>query len=92
MARHLTITGSLDTPVYFCNSHSPWKPGSSENSNGLLRDCFPKRTDLSAHSPPLLPAVENELNNRPKRVLNDQAPAELFGALLLSEHPSVLQC
>jgi transposase, IS30 family len=51
MARHLTITRSLGAPVYFCDSHSPWQRGSNENMNGLLRDYFPKCTDLSVHSP-----------------------------------------
>ena len=91
MARHLTITRSLGAPVYFCDSHSPWQRGSNENMNGLLRDYFPKGTDLSAHSPQHLLAVENELNNRPRRILGDRAPAELFAVLLASESPSVLR-
>ena len=65
MARHLTITKSLGAPVYFCDFHSPWQRGSNRNMNGLLRDYFPKGTDLSAHTPNHLLAVENELNNRP---------------------------
>ena len=91
MARHRTITRSLGAPVYFADSHSPWQRGSNENTNGLLRDYFPKGTDLSVHSPQHLLAVENELNNRPRHVLDDQAPAELFAALLTSENPSVLR-
>jgi transposase, IS30 family len=91
MARHPRITRSLGAPVYFCDSHSPWQRGSNENTNGLLRDYFPKGTDLSIHSPRHLLAVENELNNRPRRVLGDRAPAELFAALLASESPSVLR-
>jgi IS30 family transposase len=66
MARHLTITRSLGTPVYFCDSHSPWQRGTNENTNGLLRDYFPKGTDLSVHSGEHLLAVENELNNPPQ--------------------------
>jgi transposase, IS30 family len=91
MARHLTITRSLGAPVYFCDSHSPWQRGSNENMNGLLRDYFPKGTDLSIHSPRDLLAVENELNNRPRRVLGDRSPAELFTAVLASASPSVLR-
>jgi transposase, IS30 family len=91
MARHLTITRSLGAPVYFCDSHSPWQRGSNENMNGLLRDYFPKSTDLSVHSPQRLLAIENELNNRPRRVLGDRAPAELFAAVLASTGPSVLR-
>jgi len=60
-------------------------------SNGLLRDYFPKGTDLSIHSPVHLLAVEDELNKRPRLVLHDRAPAELFGALLASNNPSVLR-
>jgi IS30 family transposase len=66
-------------PVYFCDSRSPWQRGSNENSNGLLRDYFPKGTDLSTHSTQHLLAVENELNNPPRLILNDRAPAELSG-------------
>jgi IS30 family transposase len=91
MARHLTITESLGAPVYFCDARSPWQRGSNENMNGLLRDYFPKGTDLSIHSPQHLLAVENELNKRPRLVLHDHAPAELFGALLASNNPSVLR-
>jgi IS30 family transposase len=91
MARHLTITQSLGAPVYFCDSRSPWQRGSNENSNGLLRDYFPKGTDLSTHTIQHLTAVENELNNRPRLVLNDRAPADLFAALLTSQKPSVLR-
>ena len=91
MARHLTITESLRAPVYFCDSRSPWQRGSNENMNGLLRDYFPKGTDLSIHSPEHLLAVEDELNKRPRLVLHDRAPAELFRALLASNKPSVLR-
>jgi transposase, IS30 family len=59
--------------------------------NGLLRDYFPKGTDLSVHSPQHLLAVENELNHRPRRVLQDRTPAGLFAALLASENPPVLR-
>jgi transposase, IS30 family len=86
MARHLTIAHSLGAPVYFCDSRSPWQRGSNENTNGLLRDYFPKGTDLSKHSTQHLLAVENQLNNRPRLVLNDRAPAELFTVLLISQN------
>jgi IS30 family transposase len=65
MARHLTITQTLGAPVYFCDSRSPWQRGSNENTNGLLRDYFPKGTDLGTHTPEHLMAVENQLNHRP---------------------------
>ncbi|MEV6096221.1 IS30 family transposase [Nocardia sp. NPDC051981] len=85
MARHRTIAQSIGAPVYFCDSHSPWQRGSNENTNGLLRDYFPKGTNLKIHSPQHLLAVENELNHRPRRVLQDRCPAELFTALLASQ-------
>jgi IS30 family transposase len=91
MARHLTITQTLGAPVYFCDSRSPWQRGSNENTNGLLRDYFPKGTDLGTHTPEHLMAVENQLNHRPRRVLGDRTPADLFTALLTSERPSVLR-
>jgi transposase, IS30 family len=65
MARHRTITQSLGAPACFCDSHSPWQRGSNENTNGLLRDYFPKGTDLSAHSPQHLLAVETSSTTGP---------------------------
>ena len=91
MARHLTITTTLGTPIYFCDSRSPWQRGSNENTNGLLRDYFPKGTDLRVHSAEHLLAVETELNNRHRRVLADRSPAALFEALIASPHQSVLR-
>ena len=91
MARHLTITRTLGVPVYFCDSHSPWQRGSNENMNGLLRDYFPKSIDLRTYTAQHLLAIENELNNRPKRVLNDRSPAELYEALLASANQSMLR-
>lgn len=91
MARHLAITETLGAPVYFCDSHSPWQRGSNENTNGLLRDYFPKGTDLGVHTPEHLRAVEDQLNDRPRIILDDRSPAELFTALLTSQKPSVLR-
>lgn len=91
MARHTAIAATLGAPIYFCDPRSPWQRGSNENANGLLRQYFPKGTDLNIHTPQHLRAVENEINNRPRHILEDRAPAELFTALLASaEHP-VLQ-
>lgn len=84
MARHLEITTAIGTKIYFCDAASPWQRGSNENANGLLRQYFPKSTDLSVHTPRDLARVENELNGRPRLTLGDRAPAELFNALLTS--------
>lgn len=91
MARHLSITRTVGASVYFCDSHSPWQRGSNENTNGLLRDYFPKGTDLGIHSLGHLLAVEDELNNRPRMILDDRTPHQLFTALLASESPPVLR-
>ena len=84
MARHTDITADLGVPIYFCDPHAPWQRGSNENTNGLLRQYFPKRTDLSVYGPEHLRAVEDELNARPRLVLADHTLAELFSALLAS--------
>jgi IS30 family transposase len=78
MARHIEITESLKSPIYFCDSHSPWQRGSNENTDRLLRDYFPKGIDLNAHTPAHLTAVEHELNARPRMVLENRTPAELL--------------
>jgi IS30 family transposase len=91
MARHLATSDKLGAPVYFCDSRSPWQRGSNENTNGLLRDYFPKGVTLANHSLEHLQAVEEELNNRPRMVLQDRCPANLFAALLASRNPSVLR-
>ena len=91
MARHLTIAADLGASVYFCDPHAPWQRGSNENTNGLLRQYFPKGTDLSVYRPDHLRAVEEEINRRPRLVLNDAAPADLFAALLTSPNHSPLR-
>jgi IS30 family transposase len=91
MARHNDITATLSIPIYFCDPHAPWQRGSNENANGLLRQYFPKGTDLSAHTPEHLRAVEDEINRRPRMVLNDRAPADLFAELLTSPNQPVLR-
>ena len=91
MARHLATTDKLGAPVYFCDSRSPWQRGTNENTNGLLRDYFPKGVSLANHPPTHLLAVEHELNRRPRKVLQHRCPAELFTALLASKSPSVLR-
>jgi transposase, IS30 family len=82
MARHTEITVALDLPVYFCDPHSPWQRGSNENTNGLLRQYFPKGTNLSRHSAAHLAQVAAELNARPRKTLNWASPAAAMAQLL----------
>jgi len=69
MAGHLEVTLATAMPVYFCDAHSPWQRASNENMNGLLRDYFPKHTDLRGHSPERLLEVAQEINARPRKTL-----------------------
>jgi transposase, IS30 family len=82
MARHGEISMATDMPIYFCDPHSPWQRGSNENTNGLLRQYFPKGTNLSVHSAEHLAAVAAELNARPRKTLGWDSPAETLTRLL----------
>ena len=82
MAEHLKIADALDLDIYFCDPASPWQRGSNENTNGLLRQYFPKGTDLSGYHPDYLAFVAAELNARPRKTLGWKTPAEAFGELL----------
>ncbi len=82
MARHKQFTLVTGMPVHFCDPASPWQRGSNENTNGLLRQYFPKGTDLSVHSPEDLEHVAQELNGRPRKTLGWANPAERLRDLL----------
>jgi transposase, IS30 family len=82
MARHREFSLATDMAVYFCDPHSPWQRGSNENTNGLLRQYFPKGTDLSVHGPEDLAAVAAELNSRPRKTLEWDTPAQRLNKLL----------
>jgi IS30 family transposase len=90
MAEHAQLRIETGLAVYFCDPHSPWQRATNENTNGLLRQYFPKGTDLSAHSADSLAAVALALNTRPRKTLGWRTPAEKLNELLKSAAASTV--
>jgi transposase, IS30 family len=86
MTLHDEFRALSGVDVYFCDPHSPWQRPTNENTNGLLRQYFPKHTDLSGHDQAALDQVATELNQRPRLVLNDHTPEEVLASFLRNSH------
>lgn len=84
MAQHAQLRVDTGLPIYFCAPHSPWQRGTNENTNGLLRQCFPKGTDLHRYRRDDLDAVALALNTRPRKTLGWRTPAEALDEYLRS--------
>ena len=85
MAQHKILSQKTKMKVYFTHPYSPWERPTNENTNGLLRDYFPKGTDLSIHSKKHLKKVQKELNERPRKVLDVRTPKEVFNELIIQK-------
>ena len=86
MAQHARLRIDTGLQIYFCDPQSPWQRGTNENTNGLLRQYFPKGTDLSQHTPRELDAVAHAINTRPRKTLGWKTPAEALDGFLTKVH------
>ena len=89
MAQHARLRIQTGLPIYFADAHSPWQRPSNENTNGLLRQYFPKGTDFTRYARVDLEGVAKTLNERPRKVLGYKTPAEAMNELLLSANTGV---
>ena len=86
MAKHKSFTVATDVKVYFCDSHSPWQRGTNENTNRLLRQYLPKKADLSGYAQSELDKIALRLNQRPRKTLGFEAPANRLQASVAMTH------
>jgi len=82
MAQHAALSVATDVNIYFCDPQSPWQRGTNENTNGLLRQYFPKGTDVSGYSQTQLNRIARQLNGRPRKTLGFRTPADIFNAVV----------
>ena len=78
LTQHRELASASGISIFFCEPHSPWQRGTNENTNGLIRQYFPKSTDLNQHSAARIAQVARELNNRPRKTLGMRTPQEIF--------------
>ena len=89
MARHARVSARSGVQVYFADPYAPWQRGTNENTNGLLREYLPKGTDLSRYTAAQLQAIEDDLNDRPRKRLGFHPPAEALAKLIHDEQKRV---
>ena len=92
MAQHAQLRVEAGLPVFFCDPQSPWQRGTNENTNGLLRQYFPRGTDLARHTADDLAAVAATLNGRPRKTLGWRTPAEALNEHLTTDTASLPRC